>query len=294
MLTLKTFTYASETYKWWQNAVIRTVEVFTGQRRIYKIYNDYRRDYKKQTENLNFYDEAIRRLDLTVNYDRNKLNAIPKTGPLVVVANHPYGVLDGLIINQMMSRVRSDFKVLTNGVLCKAPEANQNLLPIDFDGTEQAMKTNLETRKAARELLKNGGCMVVFPAGGVSSIPSWKDKVAQDTEWQPFIGSLIQGAKATVLPVFFEGQNSRVFQVASLMSSTMRLSLFFKELADRIGSHVGVVIGDPIPYDDLQDHKDKAALLNHLRTETYKLGGMDSLPPAKPAYRTDGRIIKSS
>lgn len=294
MLTAKTFTYASETYKWWQNAFIRTVEVLTGQRKIYKIYNDFRRDYIQHPDNWNFYDEAIRRLDLTVNYDREKLNAIPKTGPLVVVANHPYGVLDGLIINQMMARVRSDFKVLTNGVLCKAPEANQNLLPISFDGTDEALKINLETRKTAREILKNGGCIVVFPAGGVSSVPSWQDKVAQDTEWQPFIGSLIQGGKATVLPVFFEGQNSRAFQMASLVSSTIRLSLFFKELADRIGSHVGVVIGDPIPYETLSDFKDKSELLNHLRTITYRLGGMESLPPARPAYRLDSKATKKS
>lgn len=292
MLSAKSFSYADETYKWWQNLVIRTTEILTGQRKIYKLYKQYHTENAVEQED--FYDSAIRRLDLTVNYDEAALKAIPKTGALVVVANHPYGVLDGLIINQLMQRVRRDFKVLTNGVLCKAPEAAHNLLPIDFSGTEEAMKINLETRKAARDLLKKGGCIVVFPAGGVSAVTSWKDKVAQDTEWQPFIGSLIQGAKATVVPIFFEGQNSRLFQWASLTSSTFRLSLFFKELADRIGSYVGVRIGRPIAYKDLEQFSDKTDLLSHLRTETYKLGGMESLPPAKPAFRTDGKPVSKT
>jgi putative hemolysin len=222
------------------------------------------------------------------------LNAIPKTGALVVVANHPYGVLDGLIINQLMSNVRTDFKVLTNGVLCKAPEANANLLPIDFDETEDALKTNLQTRKAAREILKNGGCIVVFPAGGVSSTPTWRDKVAQDTEWQPFIGSLIHRSKADVLPIFFEGQNSRLFQVIGAISLTARTALYFKELADRIGSRVGVAIGDTIPYHSLEKFPEKRDLLKHLRQETYRLGGMDSLPLARPAYRLNSRAHLNS
>lgn len=285
MLTLKAFSYADSTYKWWQNAFIRTTEILTGQRKIYKLYREFH--IESQKEDKDFFEEAVRKLELNVHYDEEKLKNIPSTGPLVVVANHPYGVLDGLIINQLVQRVRKDFKVLTNGVLCKAPEANKNLLPIDFAGTEEAMRINLATRKAAREILKNGGCIVVFPAGGVSSITSWKDKVAQDTEWQPFIGSLIQGSKADVVPFFFEGQNSRLFQWASLTSSTLRLSLFLKELASRIGSDVSVIIGDTIPYNNLEKYNNKIDLLHFLRSETYRIGGMETLPPPKPAFRTE-------
>jgi len=296
MLDAKTFSYTSDTYKWWQNAFIRGIEIMSGQRRIYKLYHEYRTQYLRDAKSPvpNFYDDAIQKLDLTVNYDASALYNIPQAGALVVVANHPYGVLDGLIINQLMSKVRPDFKVLTNGVLCHAPEANTNLLPIDFDETPQALKTNLQTRKIARELLKTGGCIVVFPAGGVSTIPTWKDRVAQDTSWQPFIGSLIQGAKADVVPLFFEGQNSRLFQLVSQFSSTLRVALYFKELADRIGSHVGVRIGTIIPYSRLTEFSDKIDMLHYLREETYKLGGMDTLPPAKPAYRINTKSIGKS
>ena len=280
MLQARSFTYASDEQKWWQQSFIRCVEVFTGRLKVWRLYAEYSKEYLSTDET--FWDAAIRKLDLTVKYDREKLASIPKTGPLVVVANHPYGVLDGVIITHMMMRVRDDFKVLTNSVLCQAPEASAALLPIDFATTEEALHTNLQTRKAAREILKNNGCITVFPAGGVSTIPTWKDKA-----WQPFIARLIQESKADVVPIFFEGQNSRLFQCASLLSPTLRLSLFFKEVADKIGCEIGVVIGDLIKFEDIAHIKDRAALCHHLRKETYRIGGMGTLPEPKAAYRLD-------
>lgn len=285
MLDLKSFTYSTPTQPWLQRTAIRTIEKMTGQIKIWNLYREYTQEDPSSREN--FWESAVRKLNINVNYDAAALEAIPKTGSLVVVANHPYGVLDGLIITQLMKRVRPDFKVLTNSVLCKAPEAADDLLPIDFAETPEAIAINLDTRKKSRDILKNGGCIVVFPAGGVSTIPTWKDKVAQDTAWQPFIGRLIQESRATVVPFFFEGQNSRLFQWVSLFSPTLRLSMFLKEVADKIGSKVGLIIGTPIPFSDLEHIKDKDALVQNLRERTYAIGGMTTLPPAKPAYRTN-------
>ncbi len=292
MLNTNMFSYASDSYNVFKRNFIRSIELLTGQRKIYDLYKQYHHDVAHNDHF--FFDEAVKRMSLNVRYEQSAINAIPKTGPLVIVANHPYGVLDGIVINHLTNKVRSDFKVLTNTALFKMPEANPTLLPIDFDMTEEALKTNLETRKTARNILKNGGCIAVFPAGGVSSIPTWKDKVAQDTQWQSFIGSLIHGSQATVVPLFFEGQNSRLFQLTSLFSATLRLSLFIKELADRIGSYVGVRIGKPIPYEDIAHLKDKTDLMHHLRTITYKLGDMNTLPPPKPAYKIDTKKIKGA
>ncbi len=285
MLDSKSFTYSTPHQTLVQQLVIKTIEKLTGQIKIWSLYREYTQEDPALHEN--FWDAAVKKLDINVNYAKDKLDAIPKTGSLVVVANHPYGVLDGLVITQLMKRVRPDFKVLTNSVLCKAPEAADDLLAIDFSETPEALAINLDTRKKAREILKNGGCIVVFPAGGVSTIPTWKDKVAQDTAWQPFIGRLIQEGKSSVVPFFFEGQNSRLFQLVSLFSPTLRLAMFLKEVADRIGSRLGVEIGDVIPFSDLEGLKDKDALVQHLRERTYAVGGMTTLPPAKPAYKTN-------
>lgn len=291
MIEQKSFTYASPDYPLVQRIVIKCVERITGQLRIWKLYKEYQAEQLRVEES--FWDAAIRKLGLTLSYDREKLGNIPKTGPVVITANHPYGVLDGLIINQLISRVRQDYKVLTNSVLCKAEETKGNLLEIDFSGTKEALETNLQTRKEAREILKKGGCIVVFPAGGVSTIPSWKDKVAQDTAWQPFIGRLIQEGQATVVPFFFEGQNSRLFQLVSLVSPTLRLALLFKEVADKIGCTIGIRIGAPIAFYEIAHIQDRALLCDYLRAQTYKLGGMEGLPPPKAAYRTGFHSQKS-
>ena len=251
--------------------------------RIWSLYKEYQVENRREDET--FWDAAIRKLDVFVDYDREKLSAIPKTGPLVVVSNHPYGVLDGLIINQIMTRVRDDYKVLTNSVLCQMPETEANLLEIDFSNTPEALQTNLQTRKIAREVLKNGGAIAVFPAGGVSTISSLSEKLAQDTQWQPFIASLIQTSKADVVPIFFEGQNSRLFQVASLFSMTLRLSLFFKEVVNKMGGVVRVEVGETIPFKELSHIQNRDDLCEYLRTETYKLGGHTYLTEAQPAYR---------
>ncbi len=291
-LTHRSFTYASEDHNPLQSFFIRTIETFTGQLKIWKLYHDYTLEDPLTRDD--FWDAAVKKLGLNVEYDEQALLSMPQTGPLVVVANHPYGVLDGLIITQLMKRVRDDFKVLTNSVLCRAPEAKDDLLPVDFTQTEEALHTNLETRRKARDILKSGGCIVVFPAGGVSTIPTWKDKVAQDTAWQPFIARLIHGSSANVVPLFFHGQNSRLFQFASLISPTLRLALFFKEVADKIGSRIKIKIGAQIPHENLSHIKDRQALCDYLREQTYALGGMTSLPPPRDAYRVDPKVKKSN
>ena len=266
----RTFSYATPADPLAKRFIIRTIEKLTGQLKIWRLYCEYQKESQETDET--FWQAACRKLEITLDYDREKFDLTPKTGPLVVVANHPYGVLDGLVLCYLMHKIRPDFKVLTNSVLTRSPEVKRNLLPIDFSGTPEALQTNLYSRKQARETLKNGGAIAVFPAGGVSTIQNWSDKFAQDAPWQPFIGQLIRQNKASVLPLFFEGQNSRLFQLASLLSQTLRLSLFFKELSDQIGSHISLQIGEVIAYDDLPTHKDHIELMSKLQKITYDLG----------------------
>ena len=280
-LDAKTFSYATMTDPFARRLLIRTIEKLSGQLKIWKLYRDYQ--YESQhsdahgdgSSDESFWKAACRKLDITLEYSRDQLDKIPKEGPLLVVANHPYGVLDGLILCHIMHKVRPDFKVLTNSVLTRSPEVKDNLLPVDFSGTQDALQTNLYTRKEARNTLKNGGAIAVFPAGGVSTIESFSDKMAMDAAWQPFIGQLIRQNKPAVVPIFFEGQNSRLFQLASLISATLRLSLFFKELSDQIGSKISFKIGDPMAYEDLSYTDDVTAMMEFLRQHTYALGGHD-------------------
>jgi putative hemolysin len=187
--------------------------------------------------------------------------------------------------------VRDDFLVLTNSVLYQADEIRDHLLPIDFAETKEALDTNLKSRAAAKTHLLRGGVLVVFPAGGASTAPKPWSKRAVDAEWKNFAARLIASAKAPVAPVYFAGQNSRLFQIASHISMTLRLSLFFKEVYDKIGSELRVRIGEVIPYSDLQQ-LDRTKLMEHLRKKTYALGA--SIPHQKIRGRRPARSRRRS
>ena len=201
----------------------------------------------------------------------------PGPGPVVFVANHPYGVLDGIVMAWLASKVRSDFVVLTHIVLTRAPEASGFILPVDFSGTEEAERTNLASRAAARDQLGRGGAVVVFPAGAISTAPDKLGlKPAVDGRWQPFVSQLIQRSQATVVPVWFGGQNSRLFQIASHFSLTLRLSLIFHEVKARIGARLPVVIGAPVPFAAISAIRNRQALADELRARVYALAVADA------------------
>jgi putative hemolysin len=263
------FSYADESDPPVKRGIIRLVEVATGQRRLKRLYLANRRH---PVEGESFWQAAVRSLALDVAYDASALAEMPATGPVVVVANHPYGVLDGIVISWLVQKVRSDFLVLTNAVLLRAPELADFVLPIDFAGTEGAMQTNLRSRAAARRHLDEGGCVVVFPSGGISTAPDRLGRQrAVDSPWQPFTSQLIQRARATVVPMCFEGQNSRIFQIASHLSPVLRLSLIFHEVRNRIGTSMVVAVGKPIPFSDIAHLRDRQVLANELMARTYAL-----------------------
>jgi len=271
------FSYAAPEDPPVKRGLIRIIEKSTGQPKLKKIYIDNQR-HPRQGES--FWQAAVRCLDLDVRYEAVALSKAPRTGPVVFVANHPYGVLDGIVISWLVEQVRSDFRVLTNAVLMRAPEVRVFVLPIDFSETDEARRTNLESRAAAREHLGRGGALVVFPAGGVSTAPDrFGRKPAVDARWQPFVAQLVQRFRAPVVPIWFGGQNSRLFQIASHLSLTLRLSLIFHEVRSRIGASFPVAIGAPIAFADLAGIKDRQRFADELRARTYALAEGQPAPP---------------
>ena len=250
--------------------LVRAVERLSGQPRIKRLYDQYRADL---ADNVPFFDAAIRLLDLDVQFSASRHAAIPRTGPLVIVANHPFGVLDGLVISWLTSLRRQDFKVLTNSVLDGVPEARPYLLRVDFSGTREAVEANVVMRKAALEHIKQGGCVIVFPSGGVATTPRPFDRTAVDDEWKPFTAKLITQGKAHVTPVYFEGQNSRLFQLASHLSMELRLALVFREVRRRMGTSLPVEIGETLSPEQLVAVGKRKDLMDYLREQTYQLAG---------------------
>jgi putative hemolysin len=284
------FSYAEPDDPRLKRFFIRLIERMSGQPYLKWLYDDH---LANPRPGESFWDAAVRRLELRIVCNEDTLARWPRKGPLIVVSNHPFGVLDGVVICHLVSRVRQDFRVLTNAVLMRAEVVRKFLLPIDFTESEEAVKTNLQSRAAAKAHLLDGGCLIIFPAGGVSTTPTPWHKRAVDAEWKTYTGRLIAQSKAPVAPVFFAGQNSRMFQIASHISLTLRLSLLFKEVHDRIGSELQVRIGEAIPFEQLPATADRQAFMRHLREMTYRLGeGVE--PPSKPRVKRPRQAPKQA
>ena len=257
--------------------VVRCVEGTTGQRKLRAIYRAFRAD--GGTAEV-FWDEFLTRSAIKLDFNRDALSRIPRDGPLLVVANHPYGLVDGFALCWLINQVRPDFKLLINSVLVQAPETRRHLLPLDFSCTKDAQAINVRSRAAARQHLGDGGAVLVFPAGAISTAPDRLGRrPAMDGPWQPIVAQLAQRGRCPVLPVYFEGQNSRLFQCVSHFSVTLRLALMAGEIRRRFGTRVGLTVGDAIAPEDLASFTDRKALAAELCRRTYALGGIDTTVP---------------
>ena len=175
------------------------------------------------------------------------------------------------MLGHIMSSTRGDFRILANNVFNKAEDLERVILPISFDETREGMQTNLNTRKNALSYLAENGCIGVFPGGTVSTSLKPFGR-AMDPGWRRFTAKLILKSRATVVPIFFDGHNSRLFQIASHLHNTLRLALLINEFKVRVGEQVPVVIGEPVSQETIQSFSsDPRGLMDFLRVETYRL-----------------------
>ena len=168
------------------------------------------------------------RLSRTVDRADRNPTTTDKQGPLLI-ANHPFGVTDGVTLAWIASRLDPNFRVLANGVLRQEPSLNPKFLPVEFEPGRHATKINVETRRRAIQMLKSGGVVTLFPAGAVSWSQQGGAPVEDDT-WKPLVGRLSIASGCDVLPIRFDGSNSTLFQHASRMALTLRLGLYMPEI----------------------------------------------------------------
>ncbi len=261
-------TYSSKDDPLLKKLVINSIEFATGRKRLEKLYTQVRQENPSPTE---VWNSVLSKLEVDIQFDTEKLNRIPKKGPLILIANHPFGVVDGLIFGHLISQVRQDFHVLVNEVLYREEILRHQLLPVDFRTTKEALKVNIESRNKALASLKAGGAIGIFPAGGVATSPKPLKGKAEDLEWKNFVLKMIKQTDATIVPFFFHGQNSRLFQLVSHINLNLRLSLLLNEVRNKMGRQIKVEIGEPISKKSLESIQGRAELLKFLRKKTYEL-----------------------
>nr|WP_281928613.1 lysophospholipid acyltransferase family protein [Roseibium album] len=205
-------------------------------------------------------------------------------GPLVLIANHPYGIGDGLAILSLAEQLDRPFKILINNELLKVPEVRPFSLPVDFEETKQALKTNMQTRKEALRLLEEGTTIIVFPGGGVATAAKPFGR-AEELPWKTFTAKMIRSSRATVLPLYFDGQNSWLFHLVSRYSLTLRLALLVREFRRILGSVMTARAGEAIPFETLGGFKDQKEIMDFLQTKVMEMA------PSRTAKRLLGRRL---
>lgn len=216
-----------------------------------------------------FFDGVVKSMNASSLPDEPQDFEFPKTGPLIIIANHPYGLLDPCLLASYIGRFRRDLKVMTNSMLAVMPELKEHGILVNPFGGEEAAKSNISGMKQALKHLNAGGSMLIFPSGEVSAYRPGKG--IEEAPWTKHVGSLVRRTQATVLPVFFPGSNSTLFQAAGLIHPRLRTGLILREFCHQRDTQVEMRVGSPIPYGKLRKFEDDESLTKFLRIHTLVL-----------------------
>lgn len=270
------FSYSRPEQRPWQRLLVRSIERMTGARRIEELYRTWS---AAPPPGETIFAAGLRLLGIDLEVDGADLQALPKTGPLLLVANHPFGIIDGFALAHLALSLRPDAKIMTHSLLCQPPEARPYLLPVDFGGTSAARATTLSTCRKALGWLADGHTLAMFPGGSVSTWQSPWHGPATDPAWYPFLGKLATQPGLTIVPVFIHGQNSRLFQMASHVSYPLRIALLFRESARLAGRTVRATLGAPVTAEALANLATREDIIRDLRHRCYALAGPQGPDP---------------
>ena len=195
---------------------------------------------------IEFWRAALDVMGIPLQTPAEQIARLPSKGPVVVVANHPHGLVDGMILADLIGRVRTDFRILTRSVLTGIDEvAASYLIPVPFPHDPEAQRKSVEMRAQAMAHLKAGGVVSVFPSGVVASSEGFFGP-AIEAEWNVFTAQLIRRSGAIVVPIHFPGSNSRWYQIANKLSATLRQGLLLHEIVHALNKPQKPVVGEPL------------------------------------------------
>ncbi|MER9746927.1 GNAT family N-acetyltransferase [Mesorhizobium sp. M0140] len=264
---------------------IHSIEGLSGRDRYTALYDFWRRQVVPTGERV--FSRMLDLIDVRVRTADQWPPAQLSDTPLVIVANHPFGIGDGIAVLSLAEQLGRPFRVMIHKDLLKIREMEPYSLPIDFSETKDALKNNMAVRHEAVRLLKEGVTIVVFPAGGVATAPKGFGR-ARDLPWKMFAARLVQEAKASVIPMHFSGQNGRLFHLVSgpmnmaesdgrvakfigKASVTLRTSLLIHEFARLSGKAIDVRVGKMLSWSELEPLRDRKALLDRLYRGVFDL-----------------------
>lgn len=234
--------------------MISAIELLTGKLTILRLVRKFERSGAPTGQA--FWRGALDTMGIDLTTPQSQLDRIPKEGPVVVVANHPHGMVDGMIFADLIGRVRPDYRILTRSLLTSIDEvAGSFMIPVPFPHDPDAQRKGVEMRASAMKHLKEGGVVALFPSGVVAASETWWGP-AVEAEWNVFTAKMIRRSGAAVVPMKFPGQNSRAYQIANKISPMLRQGLLLHEIVHACNKPQGPIVGHPIAQSEIQARAD--------------------------------------
>lgn len=218
-----------------------------------------------------FCERILQAAGVRMGYKERDLAKIPKEGPVVVVANHPFGGIEGVMLLVLLRKIRPDVKAMANFMLGTIPEMRDDFIFVDPFGSKTATKTNLRPIKESLAWLKEGHVLIVFPSGEVSSFDTHSLRI-RDPAWSPTVAALTRKSDACVVPIYIPGRNTLFFYLMGLIHPRLRTALLAHQFANKKGRVLKTLIGTPLTTKALEPFStDDTQLITYLRFRTYLL-----------------------
>jgi putative hemolysin len=260
------------------------IERITGLNKIKSLY----RNNLEDCDEVEFLEKSMELLDVKFNLDEEQLKNIPTTGPVILAANHPYGGHDALLLNAILQKVRPDYKIMANEFFAPIKALENRLILVDAFHANNS-KNSYPLRETVK-LLKSGGALGLFPAGSVSHLELHNRHIT-DSEWSDTLAGLVELTGATVVPVYFSGRNSLLFNFAGLVNNKIRTALLPRELIKH-KKCIDIQIGKPISGKYLSSFQDRRKMADYLKMRCYLLGENDGrASKSEEALRIPSKVV---
>ncbi len=250
-----------------EKTFFRSLEAVSGLRRL----GHYYQNLQSSESAWEFSDVTLKRLDICYQVGAGNLNLVPASGATVIVANHPFGAVEGVIMAHMLLQRRKDVKIMANGFLQRLPELSELFLGVDPYARKTSIQGNLQPVREALRWLKSDGLLVIFPAGDVAQLKG-KPLGIHEGNWNRIVASLVRHTQAPVVPVHFSGRNSLAFHLLGKLHPRIRTLMLPRELLNKSHRQIDVQIGQAVRYEKLKSCKSDEDMLRTLRLKCEMLG----------------------
>lgn len=247
------------------------------------------REYEKLPDSKNpaeFVQQSFSVLDVNFDVIDGCLKNIPTDGPVMVVANHPFGAIEGMYLLELLQRQRSDVRIMANGILKRVPELADAFIGVNPYGGAQAKKANFAAMREGMNWLKNGGLLVMFPAGDVASFKVRKMGIHEGV-WDRTVARLAMRCEADVVPIHFSGYNSRLFYLISALNPLLKTLMLPRQMSNKQGQSIEVRIGKTISNKRLSRLSNDEERSSYMRLRTLLLGSNKTGKTGRLEYPVD-------